>query len=92
MLDLLAILLGARALAGIGLVGDHDLMDQIFVVVATEDGLRHVELGSSLALFVQEFELHYFAPLSAAGLAFTAGRTVTKPPLAPGMAPLISSS
>ena len=71
-MDLLAVLLGARALAGISLERDDDLMDQILVVVATEDGLRSVVLGRCLAL--------------------TAGRTVTKPPFEPGIAPLISSN
>ena len=91
MLDLRAVLLGARALAGIGLVGHHQLVHQRFVVVATEHGLGRIHLGRGLALVVQEFELHYLAS-SLAALALTAGRTVTKPPREPGTAPLISSS
>src|SRR6185369_13954597 len=92
VMDLLAVLLGPRALAGIGLEGDDDLVHQVFVVFTAEHGFGRVVLRRGLALLVQEFELHYFAPFSAVGLAFTAGRTVTKPPLEPGTAPLISSS
>ncbi|MOA60499.1 hypothetical protein D3C78_1854000 [compost metagenome] len=67
-------------------------MDQVFVVVTAEHGLGGVVLRRGLALFVQEFELHYFAPSAACGLALMAGRTVTKPPFEPGIAPLMSSS
>jgi len=87
---LLAIFLRAGALTAIGTVGDDDLMDQIFVVLTIEHGLGHFHLGSRLTLVIQEFELHQFAPLEM--LAFTAGRTVTKPPLDPGTAPLMSNS
>jgi len=91
VLDLLAVLLGTGALARVGLVSDDDLVNQVFVVVTTENGLGGVEFRRGLTLFVQEFEFHYFAPCADA-LALMAGRTVTKPPLAPGIAPLISSS
>jgi len=91
-MDLFAVLLGARALAGVGLECDDDLVNQVFVVVTTEHGFGDVEFRRGLALFVQEFELHYFAPSAACGLALMAGRTVTKPPFEPGIAPLMSSS
>ncbi|MNY36228.1 hypothetical protein D3C86_1707030 [compost metagenome] len=58
MTDLLAILLGARALACVGTVGDDQLMDQVFVVFTTEHSFGHIELRCCLALFIQEFELH----------------------------------
>src|SRR5690606_38339592 len=85
-------LLGTGALARVGLVGDDDLVHQVFVVVTTEHGLGCIELRRGLPLLVEEFEFHHFAPSAAWGLALTAGRTLTKPPLAPGIAPLISSS
>ena len=58
MTDLLAVLLGASALAGVGLVGHHDLVHQIFVVFTTEHGLGNIQLGRALALVIQEFEVH----------------------------------
>ena len=91
-MDLFAVLLGARALAGIGLECNDDLVNQVFVVFTTEHGLGRVVLRRGLALFVQEFEFQYFAPSAACGLALIAGRTVTKPPFEPGIAPLINSS
>ena len=72
VLDLLAVLLGARALAGIGLEGHDDLVHQRFVVVAAEHGVGGVELRRCLALLVQEFELHYLAPF-AVGAALQPG-------------------
>ena len=90
MLDHLAVFLCTRALAGIGLECDDDLMDQVFVVLTAKNGLGGVKLGRGLTLVVEEFELHQFAPFVA--LILTAGRTVTKPPLEPGTAPLIRSS
>ena len=92
VLDLLAVFLGTCALTGIGLESDHDLVHQIFVVCATKHGLRGFVFRSSLALVIQEFELHQFAPFAVADFALTAGRTVTKPPADPGIAPLINSS
>src|SRR5574343_13694 len=86
VLDLFTVFLGTGALTRIGLVGHHDLVDQGFVVFTTKHGLGGFHFGSGLTLVIQEFELHQFAPL-----ALTAGRTVTKPPLEPGMAPLIRS-
>jgi hypothetical protein len=68
VLDLGAVLLGTRALAGVGLEGHHDLVHQRFVVVTTEHGLGRVDLGRGLALVVQEFELHQLAPFSGLGL------------------------
>ena len=68
-----------------------DLMDQGFVVFAAEHGVGCFNLGSSLTLLIEQFELcHQLAPFLT--LTLTAGRTVTKPPLAPGTAPLTSSS
>ncbi len=58
MTDLLAVLLRAGTLAGVGTVGHDDLMDQVFVVLTVEHGFGHVDLRSSLALLIQEFELH----------------------------------
>ena len=46
-MHLLAVLLGTRALAGIGLVGDDDLVDQVFVVLAVKHGLRHIHLDAA---------------------------------------------
>src|SRR5205085_7969603 len=97
VLDHLAVLLGARALTGIRLESHDDLVHQSFVVFTAEHGLGSVDLRRGLALLVQEFELHYFAPFAAAaataavGFALTAGRTVTKPPFEPGTAPRIRS-
>src|SRR6185295_12938637 len=68
------------------------------VVVACEHGVRGVELRRRLALFIQELELHYLAPLIAgsaavlAARALMAGLTTTWPFLAPGTAPRTSSS
>lgn len=58
MTDLFAVLLSASALACVGTVGDHDLVDQVFVEFTAENGLGRVKLGRGLALFIQEFELH----------------------------------
>ena len=58
VLDLFAVLLRTGALARVGLEGDHDLMDQGFVVVTREHGVRRVDLRGGLALFVEELELH----------------------------------
>jgi hypothetical protein len=90
VLDFAAVLLGAGALARVGLEGHDDLVHQRFVVVTREHGVRRVDLGGGLALFVQELELHRQAPFLA--LALTAGRTTTWPFLAPGTAPRTSSS
>jgi len=90
VLDLLTVFLSTGALAGIGLEGHHHLVHQGLVVFAAEHGVRHVHLGGGQTLFVEEIDLHQFAPFAAEAL--TAGRTATKPPLAPGMAPLIMSS
>jgi len=58
VLNLLAVLLGACALTGIGLESDYDLVNQIFVVCTTKDGFRSFVFRSCLTLVIQEFELH----------------------------------
>ena len=90
-LTVCAVLLGARALARVGLEGDDDLVHQRFVVVAAEHGVGRVDLRRRLALFVQEFELHHLAPFLALSLD---GRTArrTWPFFEPGTAPRTSSS
>jgi hypothetical protein len=55
---LFTVLLGASALTCVGTVGSHQLVDQIFVEFTTEHSLGSFHLGSGLALFIQEFELH----------------------------------
>ena len=75
VLDGAAVLLRARALAGIGLIGHHHLVHQRFVVVAGEHGVGRVHLRGGLTLFIQELELHQLAPFL--DLALTAGRTTT---------------
>src|SRR5690606_10291475 len=50
MLDRAAILLGAVAATGIGLVGHDDLVYQRFVELATEDGIGRCDGGSGLSL------------------------------------------
>lgn len=58
MTNLLAVLLSASALACVGTVGDHDLVDEVFVEFTAENSLGRIKLGCGLALFIQEFELH----------------------------------
>jgi hypothetical protein len=40
VVNLFAVFLGARALAGIGLKGNDNLVHQIFVIGAAKDGFR----------------------------------------------------
>ncbi|CFN67269.1 Uncharacterised protein [Bordetella pertussis] len=63
MLDFGAVLLSAVAAAGIGLEGHHDLVNQRFVEVATEDGVGCAE-RSGLTLVIQELEIHLLTPPS----------------------------
>src|SRR5690606_14848971 len=89
VLDFGAVFLGAVATACVGLVGHDDLVNQRFVEVATEDGVRRAE-SSGLTLVVQELEIHVaYAPFLAGALM--AGRTTTSPPAWPGTAPLTNS-
>src|SRR5690606_35823871 len=90
VLDDGAVLLGAGALAGVGLISHDHLVHQGFVVFAAEHGVRGVDLGRGLTLFIQELELHQLAPFLT--LTLIAGRTVTKPPFEPGTAPRTSSN
>src|SRR3546814_17876359 len=84
-----AVFLGAVATARVGLVGHHDLVNQRFVEVATENGVGRAE-RSGLTLVVQELEIHdAYAPFLAGALM--AGRTTTSPPAWPGTAPLTSN-
>ena len=57
-MNLFAILLGTGALTRVSLESHHDLVNQIFVVCTTKHGLGRFEFRSSLALVIQEFELH----------------------------------
>lgn len=83
MMNLSAGELSTRTETRIGLVGNHDLVHQSFVVFTTEHGVGSFVLN----LFVQDIQFHCFAPY-----AFTAGRTTTLPPLAPGTAPRTNRS
>ena len=74
VLDLAAVLLRARALARVGLVGDDDLVHQRFVVVAAEHGVGRVDLRGRLALVVEELEFHQFGSLLGGALAGLDGR------------------
>src|SRR5690606_11219828 len=58
MLNSCTVLLGTVATTGIGLEGDHDLMHQRFVELATEYGIRSGNGGSGLTLIIQELEFH----------------------------------
>ena len=62
VLHLGAVELGTGALARVGLVGDDDLVDQRLVVVTREHGVRRVDLGGGLALFVQGARVASLAP------------------------------
>jgi hypothetical protein len=86
-------LLLARALAAVGVVRDHDLVDQRLVVLAPEEGLGGVDRLLRLARRVDDLEFQYLAPFAALGaLAFTLGRTITALFLAPGTEPLTMMS
>ena len=85
-----AVELRACALTRISLECDNDLVHQRFVVVAAEKRVGRVHLGGRLTLFIEELELHHWAPFFA--LTLTAGETTTWPFLAPGTAPRTSSS
>src|SRR5258708_1966781 len=90
---LAARLLRARALAAVRLVGDDDLVHQRLVVRASEEGLGSVDRLLRLALLVDDLEFHYLAPFAAlVALAFTLGRTITAPFLAPGTEPFTMMS
>src|SRR5690606_15788611 len=89
VLDFASVILGAVATACVSLSGNDDLVNQRFVEVATENGVRRAE-SSGLTLVVQELEIHVaYAPFLAGALM--AGRTTTAPPAWPGTAPLNNS-
>src|SRR4029434_10796358 len=90
LVDVGATLLGTRALARVRLVGDHDLVDQRFVVFAAE---QRVGRGYRFLLFAvagKELEIHRYAPFLIG--VFDEGSTTTSPPSAPGTLPFTSSS
>src|SRR5690606_1084979 len=72
VLDHGAVELGTGALACIRLERDDDLVNQRLVVVTREHGVRRVDLRGGLTLFVEELELHHWAPFLT--LTRTAGR------------------
>src|SRR5690606_7210084 len=90
MLDGAAVLLGAVAHAGVGLVGHDDLVHQRFVEVAAEDLVGSSNGGRGLTLIVQELEFHGSCPFL--GVALTAGRTTTSASLWPGTGPFAGGS
>jgi hypothetical protein len=55
VVNLFAILLGTGALTRVSLESHHDLVNQIFVVCTTKNGLGRFEFRSGLALVIQEF-------------------------------------
>ena len=83
------VLLLARALAAVGLVGDHDLVHQRLVVVAPEERLGRGDRLRRLALLVDDLEFHHCAPFGAAlaAGALTLGRTITAPSWRPAPSP-----
>ena len=80
MLDLAAVLLRARALACVGLVGDDDLVHQRFVVFAAEQRFRRRRRTSASTLGIEQFEFHTLSIACALPAPLTAGRTITSPP------------
>ena len=50
--------LSARALTGVGLVGNHELVHQRFVVFAAEHGIGRGLLARLLTLFIEYIEFH----------------------------------
>src|SRR5476649_371067 len=91
MAHLGARLLLTRSLAAVGVVRHHDLVDQGLVVRAPEERFGSIDGLQRLALVVDDLEFHHLAPFVAGlgALAFTLGRTITEPFLAPGTEPLI---
>src|SRR5690606_22892791 len=63
--------------------GVHDLMNQVFLVLAAE----HVVGDGDRLLAIESIQFHGWAPYFA---ALAAGRTITSPPGAPGTAPRIA--
>src|SRR5690606_12332443 len=76
VLDLFAIFLGAITGTCVCLIGNHDLVNQRFVEITTEDCVRCADGCVRLTLIVQELKIHYLAPFAD---ILMAGRTTTSP-------------
>jgi hypothetical protein len=66
VLDLFAVFLSASALTGVSLKSNNNLVNQIFVVSTAKNGFRRFKFRGRLTLFIQEIDLHQFAPFASA--------------------------
>src|SRR5450631_4479579 len=88
LVDVGTAFLRAVTAARVGLVRRHELMDQRFVIFASEQRVRCGDRRRRLAAVVDELQIHVQPPFFSGVL--TEGRTTMWPPSAPGTAPLTS--